>query len=57
MQFRILGSLEVAVDGRLMPLGGPSQRALPALLLVHANEVVSSERLLDVLLADCGCFG
>jgi DNA-binding SARP family transcriptional activator len=52
MEFRILGSLEVAVDGRLLPLGGPSQRALLALLLLHANEVVSSDRLLDELWAD-----
>ena len=52
MEFRILGSLEVAVDGRLLPLGGPSQRALLALLLLHANEVVSTDRLLDELWAD-----
>src|SRR6267154_4254355 len=35
MEFRILGSLEVAVDGRPLPLGGPGQRALLALLLLH----------------------
>ena len=52
MEFRILGALEVAVDGRPLPLGGPAQRALLALLLLHANEVVSSDRLLDELWAD-----
>ena len=52
MEFRVLGSLEVAVDGRPLPLGGPAQRALLALLLLHANEVVSSDRLLDELWAD-----
>src|SRR6266852_5156392 len=52
MEFRILGSLEVVVDGRPLPLGGPSQRALLALLLLHANEVVSNDRLLDELWAD-----
>ena len=52
MEFRILGSLEVAVEGRSLPLGGPSQRALLALLLLHANEIVSSDRLLDELWAD-----
>src|SRR5216683_4738953 len=52
MEFRILGSLEVAVDGRPLPLGGPSQRALLAFLLLHANEVVSSDRLLDELWSD-----
>ena len=52
MQFRILGPLEVA-DGRgPLPLGGASQRALLALLLLHANEVVSSDRLIDELWAD-----
>src|SRR6266849_2871272 len=52
MECRILGSLEVAVDGRPLPLGGPGQRALLALLLLHANEVVSSDRLLDELWVD-----
>jgi DNA-binding SARP family transcriptional activator len=49
MQFRILGPLELACDGKPLPLGGASQRALLALLLLHANEVVSSDRLIDEL--------
>jgi DNA-binding SARP family transcriptional activator len=49
MEFRILGPLEVADGGRTLALGGTSQRALLALLLLHANEVVSSDRLLDEL--------
>jgi DNA-binding SARP family transcriptional activator len=52
MQFRILGPLELACNGEPLPLGGASQRALLALLLLHANEVVSSDRLLDELWAD-----
>lgn len=49
MLFRILGPLEVeAVDG-VVPLTGPRQRALLALLLLHANEVVSSDRLMEAL--------
>jgi DNA-binding SARP family transcriptional activator len=49
MEFRVLGPLEVIVDGeRLSPLG-QKQRALLALLLLHANEVVSSDRLIDDL--------
>src|SRR6266852_9500543 len=53
VEFRILGPLEVvADDGHALVLGGPSQRALLALLLLHANEVVSSDRLLDELWAD-----
>jgi DNA-binding SARP family transcriptional activator len=49
MEFRILGPLEVLRDGRPLSLGGASQRALLALLLLHANEVVSSDRLMDEL--------
>src|SRR4051794_31257260 len=49
MQFRILGPLDVSIDGRSMPLAAPSLRALLALLLLHANEVVSSDRLIDEL--------
>ena len=36
-------------DGRPLPLGGPRQRALLALLLLRANQVVSSDALLDEL--------
>src|SRR5438552_8849439 len=49
MQFRILGPLEVTDDGRELPVAGASQRALLALLLLHVNEVVSSDRLIDEL--------
>ena len=49
MEFRILGPLEVLEEGRSLPLGGPRQRAVLAVLLLHANEVVSSERLIDEL--------
>src|SRR3954469_2643683 len=47
MQFRILGPLEVLDDGRPVPVTGASLRGLLALLLLHANEVVSSDRLVD----------
>src|SRR5262249_43961772 len=49
MEFRILGPLEVEEDGRLLKLGGAKQRALLAILLLHANEVVSRDRLIDAL--------
>jgi class 3 adenylate cyclase/DNA-binding SARP family transcriptional activator len=48
MDFRILGSLEVLTGGRTLSLGG-RQRALLAFFLLHANEVVASERLIDAL--------
>jgi DNA-binding SARP family transcriptional activator len=50
VQFRILGPLEVLEDdGRPLVLGGPKQRALLAVLLLHAGQVVSAERLIDEL--------
>jgi DNA-binding SARP family transcriptional activator len=49
MEFRVLGPLEVVERGRPLVLGGPRQRALLALLLTRANEVVSSDRLIDDL--------
>src|SRR5262245_12299492 len=49
MQFRILGPLEVVDDRRLVDFGGQKPRALLAVLLLHANEVVSSDVLIDAL--------
>ena len=39
-------------NGRQLELGGAKQRALLAVLLLHANEVVSSDRLIDALWED-----
>jgi YVTN family beta-propeller protein len=49
MEFRILGSLEVLVDGRQVPLGGARQRAVLTILLLHRGEVVSVDRVVDEL--------
>jgi DNA-binding SARP family transcriptional activator/WD40 repeat protein len=49
LRFRLLGPLEVWREGRPLRLGGERQRALLALLLLHANEVVPSERLIEEL--------
>lgn len=49
MDFLILGPLEVRSRGRLIALGGRRQRALLALLLLRANEVVSVDALVDGL--------
>ncbi|MGH3116910.1 MAG: BTAD domain-containing putative transcriptional regulator [Gaiellales bacterium] len=49
IEFRILGPLEASHDGRPLPLGHGKQRALLAILLLHANQVVSSDRLIDEL--------
>ena len=49
MEFRILGRLEVWDGGNAIALGGPKPRALLALLLLHANEVVPADRLIEEL--------
>jgi DNA-binding SARP family transcriptional activator len=49
MDFRLLGPLEVVEHGRSLSLGGAKQRALLTMLLLHANEVVATERLIDDL--------
>jgi DNA-binding SARP family transcriptional activator len=49
LEFRILGPLEVLDDGAPVTLAGRNQRALLTLLLLHANEAVSNERLVDQL--------
>ena len=52
MEFRILGPLELSDEGKVLPLSGSKQRALLAILLLHANQVVSSDRLVDELWGD-----
>ena len=47
VEYRILGPLEVFAGRRPLHLAGYRQRAVLANLLLHANEVVSSDRLLD----------
>ena len=45
MEFQILGPLEVRGDRGAVALGGIKPRAVLAVLLLHANEPVSAERL------------
>ena len=49
MEFRILGPLEVEREGTLLSLGSGRQLALVAVLLLHRNEVVSVDRLVEEL--------
>ena len=49
MEFRILGPFEVLDEGRALALGGNKQRALLALLLLHANQTLTPDRLIDEL--------
>jgi DNA-binding SARP family transcriptional activator len=49
VEFRILGPLEVCAGDATLALRGRRQRALLAILVLRANEVVSAERLIDDL--------
>ncbi len=49
MDFRILGPLQIVVGDRPLRLDAPKPRALLAILLLHENELVTSERLIEEL--------
>jgi predicted ATPase/DNA-binding SARP family transcriptional activator len=49
MEFRLLGPLEVVDDDKTIPITGAKERKLLAALLLHTNEVVSADRLIDLL--------
>jgi DNA-binding SARP family transcriptional activator/tetratricopeptide (TPR) repeat protein len=53
MDFRILGPLEVLEEDRPVVLGGVKLRALLVVLVLHPNETLSSERLIDELWGEC----
>src|SRR5689334_24315215 len=46
-EFGILGPLEVLRSGRAVPLGGPRQRAVLAVLLLQPNRAVTVDRLVE----------
>ncbi|HZD80717.1 MAG TPA: winged helix-turn-helix domain-containing protein, partial [Actinomycetota bacterium] len=49
MDIRILGSLEAGSDGTTTDLGPPKQRAVLAVLLLHAGETVPTDRLIELV--------
>lgn len=49
MEFKVLGTLAVVREGEEVDLGALKQRSLLALLLIHANEAVPLERIVDQL--------
>ena len=51
MDFRVLGPLEAVADGQVVELKAAKPRALLAILLLHAGEPVSSDRLVEDLWA------
>ena len=52
VEYRVLGPLEVSVDGCPIRLGAPKQRATLVLLLCRPNTVVPASRLVDGLWGD-----
>ena len=52
MEFRILGPLEARSGGEPIDLGPHKQRALLALLLLHVDRVVPTDRILEELWGD-----
>ncbi len=52
LEFRVLGPLEVRRDGEVVPIPAPKQRALLGVLLLHANEPVAQEELIELLWGD-----
>ena len=49
MEFRILGPVEAREGDRILISGAGKPAALLGLLLIHENELVSTDRLLDEL--------
>src|SRR5438132_1925678 len=49
MDVRLLGPFEVWEEDRRLSIGGGKQLALLVLLVLNRNEVVSSDRIVDVL--------
>ena len=47
--FRLLGPVEARTADAVASLGGSRQRSVLAILLLHANEVVPSDRLIDLI--------
>ncbi len=49
MQVRLLGPIEVAVDGQVRPVRGLRRKAVLAMLGLHPGQIVSSDRLIDAV--------
>jgi len=52
MDVRVLGPVEVVDDGATVPIGGPRQRLVLALLILNVGETVSTDRLVDDVWGD-----
>ncbi|MDX6510901.1 MAG: hypothetical protein QOE36_405 [Gaiellaceae bacterium] len=54
LDYRLLGPLEVSEGGEALPLGRTQQRAVLALLLLHAGRTVSTDQLIEALWPEKG---
>ncbi|MHA3019433.1 BTAD domain-containing putative transcriptional regulator [Mycobacterium sp. BMJ-28] len=52
VEYSLSGAVAARVGGTTVPLGGPKQRCVLAVLLVHHGAVVSIDRLVDAIWAD-----
>jgi predicted ATPase/DNA-binding SARP family transcriptional activator len=51
IEIRLLGPVELAIEGRDVPLGGPRQRSLLALLAMRPGHVIPADSLVDEIWA------
>ncbi|WP_433795627.1 AfsR/SARP family transcriptional regulator [Actinoplanes sp. CA-252034] len=49
IEIRVLGPVEVLVDGEAVPLGGPQQRAVLAMLVAARGQTVPAESIVEQL--------
>jgi SARP family transcriptional regulator, regulator of embCAB operon len=49
LEFGLLGPLEMSIDGALVPMGTPKQRAVLAMLVINRNQPVGVEKLITAL--------
>lgn len=52
MRVRLLGSVDVVVDDVPRPVRGPRRKAVLAALALHPGEIVSTDRLVDIVWGD-----
>jgi WD40 repeat protein/DNA-binding SARP family transcriptional activator len=48
-EIKVLGRVDLLIDGRGVPLGGSKQRAVLAMLALRANHTISADELIDGL--------
>ena len=52
VEYRVLGPLEVLVEGRIVDVGPPRHRGVLVLMIAHANTVVPAHHLIEALWDD-----